>query len=96
LQVGVEFVAASRKLHPQGFTAEHARARLREFMDVLPLVSPSIRVFQYARDLHLQRGLSFWDAMILGACLDSGAQIPYSEDLPGNTQLGVRIVNPFV
>lgn len=44
-QVAVEFVAASRKLASQGFTAAHAWARLLEFMDFLPLVVPSTKVF---------------------------------------------------
>lgn len=77
-QVAVEFVAASRKLASQGFTAAHAWARLHEFMDVLPLVS-------------------FWDALIVAACVDCGVQTLYSEDLPAADRgTGIRIVNPFV
>src|SRR5437016_10270356 len=69
-QVAVEFVAASRKLASQGFTPAHAWSRLREFMDVLPLMLPSSKVFEYARPLHRDQGVSFWDAMIIGACID--------------------------
>lgn len=63
-QVAVEFVAASRKLASQGFTAVHAWARLHEFRDLLLLVMPSARVFEIAQPLHQEKGISFWDAMV--------------------------------
>lgn len=96
-QVAVEFVAASRKLASQGFTSADAWARLREFMDVLTLVMPSPRVFDYAQPLHEKQGVSFWDAMILAACVDCGVKTLYSEDLRGSTiKNGPTVVNPFV
>jgi predicted nucleic acid-binding protein len=95
-QVAAEFVAASRKLAPQGFTPTQAWARLQEFMEVLPLMIPSPRVLTYAQTLHADQGLSFWDAMIVGACFDCGVETLYSEDLPGRTIAGkLQIVNPF-
>lgn len=95
-QVAAEFVAASRKLAVQGFTASHAWARLHELMDALPLIVPSPKVLEYAQALHLGQGLSFWDAMIIGACLDCGVRTLYSEDLPGRAvEPKLRIVNPF-
>src|SRR5437870_7055055 len=39
-QVASEFIAASRKLDRQGFTAADAWARLSEFLGVCPLVMP--------------------------------------------------------
>jgi predicted nucleic acid-binding protein len=96
-QVAVEFVAASRKLASQGFTSTDAWARLREFMDVLTFVTPSPRVFDYAQPLHEKQGVSFWDAMIIAACMDCGVKTLYSEDLPGSTiKNGPTVVNPFV
>ena len=95
-QVAVEFVAASRKLASQGFTPVHAWTRLHEFMAVLPLIVPSPKVLHYAQALHADRGFSFWDAMIVGACFDCGVQTLYSEDLPGRVvEPRLRIVNPF-
>jgi predicted nucleic acid-binding protein len=96
-QVAVEFVAASRKLASQGFTAAQAWQRLHEFMDVLQLVVPSPKVFDYARPLHQDQGVSFWDAMIIGGCIDCGVETLYSEDLPGRTvEAKLQIVNPFL
>jgi len=95
-QVAVEFIAASRKLAPHGFTPAQAWARLGEFMHLLPLALPSPSVLDHAQSLHRDQGVSFWDAMIIGACLDSGVSMLYSEDLPGRTIEGkLRIVNPF-
>lgn len=40
--------------------------------------------------------LSFWDAMILAACLESGVTRLYSEDFGAYQQVdGLEIVNPF-
>jgi predicted nucleic acid-binding protein len=95
-QVACEFIAASRKLDRQGFTATDAWARLSEFLDVCPLVMPSgSAVLDHARHLHLAHHVSFWDAMILAACCDAGVTLLYSEDVPGNDVSGVAVVNPF-
>jgi predicted nucleic acid-binding protein len=64
-QVACEFVAASRKLADQGFTASDAWSRLADFQALFPLVQPGPGVLQHARELHVSRGVSFWDAMIL-------------------------------
>ena len=79
-QVACEFIAASRKLAPQGFTPEDARNRLADFL---------------ALELHLNGGCALWDAMIVGACLEHGVTRLYSEDLPVRMMAGIEIVNPF-
>lgn len=94
-QVACEFVAASRKLAKHGFQAGEAWARLSEFMNVLPLILPSPNVLAHARELHLRNGWSFWDAMIVAACLDAGIHRIYTEDLPGSAPDQLEIVNPF-
>jgi predicted nucleic acid-binding protein len=95
-QVAAEFVAASRKLAVQGFTPAHAWARLNEFRDVLQFVLPTPKIFEYARTLHQEKAFSFWDAMIVGACMDCGVATLYSEDLPGRTTgAKLEIINPF-
>jgi predicted nucleic acid-binding protein len=95
-QVACEFVAASRKLERQGFTAADAWARLDDFLAVCPLVMPTgTAVLERARSLHLAHKVSFWDAVILAACVDAGASLLYSEDIPGGDIAGVPVVNPF-
>lgn len=94
-QVACEFVAASRKLSGQGFTASDAWSRLADFQALFPLVQPGLGVLQRAREFHLSRGVSFWDAMILAACVEAGVEILYSEDIPGLALSSPKVVNPF-
>ena len=94
-QVACEFVAASRKLAGRGFTSEDAWNRLAEFQALFPLIQPGPAVLQQARELHLTRGVSFWDAMILAACVEAGVNTLYSEDIPGVALSSPRVVNPF-
>ena len=95
-QVACEFISASRKLNKQGFTSTHAWNRLAEFRELLPLVLPSAAILDRARELHLTRGASFWDGLILAACAEAGLETFYSEDLPGFDNFdGVRVINPF-
>lgn len=95
-QVACEFIAASRKLSAHGFTAADAWSRLSEFLEVLRLVLPSPGVLQRAESLHVIHGVSFWDALILAACVEAGVETLYSEDLPGlPTVGGLQVVNPF-
>ncbi len=95
-QVACEFIAASRKLSAQGFTASNAWNRLSEFVSVLRLALPTTGILERARGLHLTHGVSFWDATILAACVETGVDVLYSEDVPGLDTIGaLRVVNPF-
>lgn len=95
-QIACEFVAASRKLSGQGFKAADAWNRLTDFLGVLRLVLPTGGVLHHARSLHLTHSVSFWDAMILAACVDSAVEVLYSEDVPGLDALGsLKVLNPF-
>jgi predicted nucleic acid-binding protein len=67
---------------------------LTEFLSLFQLATPSSQVLMNAQELHLRQG-SFWDAMIVGVCLECGATRLYSEDLPGRALAGIEIVNPF-
>jgi predicted nucleic acid-binding protein len=67
-----------------------------EFRDLLPLVFPTDGNLDRAKELHLRRGASLWDALIIAACVEAGVDTLYSEDLPGFDDFeGVRVVNPF-
>lgn len=95
-QVAAEFVAAARRLEIRGFTREIAWARLKNFLRVFRLVLPTRPVLEHARRLHVEQQWSFWDAMIVGACLEAGVTRLYSEDLPGRAAPHpLEIINPF-
>jgi predicted nucleic acid-binding protein len=95
-QVACEFIAASRKLREQGFTPADAWDRLADFRQLFRLAVPSPAVLPVARDLHLTHNLSFWDALIVAACLEERVATLYSEDTPSRQEFGpLRVVNPF-
>lgn len=95
-QVTCEFIAASRKLTVHGFTVQEAWENLADWLASTPLVLPSEDVLRSARVLHVEQHWSFWDAMIVSACLDAGVTRLYSEDLPGRAAPdGLEIINPF-
>ena len=94
-QVACEFIAASRKLAEQGFSAVQAWQRLAEFLALFPLIMPTPAVLERARVLHLQQHGAFWDATLVSACIESGVARLYSEDLPGRTIAPLEIVSPF-
>lgn len=94
-QVACEFVAVSRKLSSQGFTAAHAWDRLADYLRLFPLILPTAGLLDRAHHLHVSQRLSFWDAMIVSACLETGIERLYSEDLPGRQVESLQIINPF-
>jgi predicted nucleic acid-binding protein len=60
------------------------------------MVTASADLIAGALDLHVLRGVSFYDALIVQAAVVSGCQRVLSEDLQhGATLGGVRVENPF-
>jgi predicted nucleic acid-binding protein len=95
-QVVCEFIAASRKLAKEGLTTQEAWDQLSLYLRAYRPVLPSLAVLDKARSLHMDQGWSFWDAMIVAACLEAGVSRLYSEDLPGHSgPSGLEIINPF-
>jgi len=95
-QVACEFIAASRKLTEQGFTQELAWAHLGDFLDSFALILPSRAVLDRARTLHLDQQWSYWDALLVGACLEAGVKRLFSQDVPGRRPPGdLEIIDPF-
>ena len=49
-----------------------------------------------ALDLEAKHHISFWDALVIQAAIDAGAEILYSEDLSDGQRYGsIRVINPF-
>jgi predicted nucleic acid-binding protein len=86
------FVASTRKL---GVDAELARRKV-ELFSGLDVVVLDVRSVLDAIDLARLHRLSFWDALIVQAALDSRCRVLYSEDLQSGRRIrGLRIENPF-
>jgi predicted nucleic acid-binding protein len=96
-QVGCEFLAASRKLQPLGFTNDQAWRALEQMrIAAQKVVMPEPRDWSAARDLQQQDMLSFWDALLMATCIRAGVTTVYTEDF-GSPRIirGVNVVNPF-
>lgn len=68
------------------------RQVITRFQLVLPTESLGIEAFRLVR----AHQMSYWDALLLAACIDAGVTRLYTEDLQGKPMIeGVEIVNPF-
>jgi len=96
-QVACEFIAASRKLTAVGYTQAQAWSELEQLRVLWKLIVPSENVFVRAEQLTANHNLSFWDAMIVAACIEGGITRLYTEDFDNSLQqaTGIEIVNPF-
>lgn len=96
-QVACEFVAASRKLAPFGFTQAQAWREVERLRLIWKLILPSDNVLTRAEQLTATQNLSFWDAMIVAACMEGSITRLYTEDFDNSLKqaTGVEIVNPF-
>lgn len=84
------------KLGAHGFTEAQAWQRLAEFLALFPLILPTAALLERARTLHLEQRWAFSDALLVGACLESGVTRLYSEDLPGRAKIdSLEIASPF-
>jgi len=95
-QVACEYIAASRKLLPQGYTPDDARKDVDDLRHVWTTSLPKWPVFERSGSLMGRYSLSFWDALLVAACLEAGVETLYSENFSGYNEIdGLKIVNPF-
>ncbi len=96
-QVACEFIAASRKLTDVGYTQVQAWRELEGLRDIWELIVPSEGVLLRAEQLATTHNLSFWDSMLVAACMEGGVTRLYTEDFDNSLfkSTGVEIVNPF-
>jgi len=80
-QVACEYLAASRKLEPLGYNLPQAAQDIRDLHRVWTTLLPNWAVLDHAAQLCKTHSLSFWDAMIVAACLEGNVTRFYSEDL---------------
>lgn len=96
-QVGCEFIAASRKLLPLGFTEDQAWQALASMQAAAALtLVPDPGLWPETRVLQGRFSLSFWDALLVAACIRGGVQVLYTENLGAPRTIdGLSLVNPF-
>jgi predicted nucleic acid-binding protein len=71
-QVACEYIAASRKLEPLGYNRAQAWRDIGDLRRVWTTLLPSWSLLERAERLLDSYSLSFWDAMIIAACLEAG------------------------
>ncbi len=96
-QVGCEFIAASRKLRALGFSEDDAWDALTDLQAMASVVLlPVPDLWPQTRSLQARHSLSFWDALLVAACIRGGVQVLYTEDMGApRTINGLNLVNPF-
>lgn len=96
-QVACEYAAASRKLVPFGFSANAALSHINGLTRIWSVQTPSWQSLDCVSELMSSRSLSFWDALIVAACLETGVDKLYTEDFQAGMRIGsILIVNPFL
>ena len=95
-QVVQEFLNVALRKFERPLSDEQALRYLREVLDPLCSVFPSIALYEAALSLHRRWRFSFYDALIVAAALDSKCKVLYSEDFQDGQEIeSLTIVNPF-
>ena len=95
-QVACEYLAASRKLEPLGYSRVQAFQDVRDLRHVWTTLLPEWDVLDRAEGLLNSYSLSFWDALLIAACCHGGVARLYSEDFSGYGRInGLELINPF-
>jgi predicted nucleic acid-binding protein len=95
-QVACEYIAASRKLAPFGFSYADAWADIYKLRRSWKAASPSWEVHGQAQHVMSDYGISYWDSLLIAACAEAGVTTLYSEDFGTLAEVArVAIVNPF-
>lgn len=96
-QVACEFIAASRKLTEVGYTQAEAWRELEKLRRLWTMILPSESVLMRAEQLTATRNLSFWDSLLVAACIEGGVTRLYTEDFDASLSRAtdVEIINPF-
>lgn len=89
------YVTVTRKLEP-GLSVAEARADVADLLVWRPLPMDA-DTFREAWHMEDRFGLSFWDALIVGAARSIGCRYLLTEDLQDGLDLdGLRVVDPFM
>jgi len=95
-QVACEYLWASRKLEPQGYSHSDALEEVRSLRRVWNTVLPDWPALDRMESLKLRYHLSFWDGLLIATCLEAGVRRLFSEDFSSYRKVdSLEIVNPF-
>jgi predicted nucleic acid-binding protein len=95
-QVACELGAVLSKLLRRGTSSVDPLHGVRIVRARFPLLLPEHGIFDIAADLQRDFQFSYWDGLLVAACLNGGVKGLYTEDLPGLKSInGLEFVSPF-
>ncbi|MCY3928519.1 MAG: PIN domain-containing protein [Acidobacteria bacterium] len=95
-QVVQEFLNVALRKFERPLSDEQALRYLRDVLDPLCSVFPSISLYETALSLHRRWRFSFYDSLIVAAALESNCNVLYSEDLQDGQEIeSLTVANPF-
>ena len=95
-QVAVEFGAVMSRFARQNRISGPWEVAWRNARLQFPLALPQASSLERAGAIRATSGVSYWDSLILAACVDAGVTRFYTEDRRGRSVIeGVELVDPF-
>lgn len=77
-------------------TVDYPRLAVQLLMERFQLAFPGANIIGRGWDIHARYGVSYWDAMLISACVDAGVKVLYTEDTQSQPEIeGVKLINPF-
>ena len=96
-QAACEYLSSLRRWQRTGkLTAPEVDKHLDFILAAFPLALPTKNVLLRSKQLTSRYSLSHWDALLLAAAIEAGADTLYSQDLQaGASYESLTVVNPF-
>ena len=95
-QVACEYLNVIRRSRFPNYGLAEAHRRIQRLMRTWDLVEPQAPVIDTALSLLDRYSLSFWDSLLVAACIHAGVERLYTEDFDAYPRIdGLEIVNPF-
>ena len=74
---------------------EYKHISIRDLQQVWGKALPTWAVIDRAEDWMSRFSMSYWDSMVVAACLEANVETLYTEDFGYSDIDGLKIVNPF-
>ena len=95
-QVACEYLNVVRRIRATDDRLTEGHRRIHSIRRMWHFAEPQAPVIDLAVGLLGRYSLSFWDSLIVAACLHAGVERLYTEDFDAYPRIGsLEIVNPF-
>ena len=95
-QVACEYLNVIRRSRFPNYGLPEGHRRIRSLMRAWDLIYPQAPVIDRALNILDRYSLSFWDSLLVAACIHAGVERLYTEDFDAYPRIdGLEIVNPF-